>query len=291
MLSALALALSRMADPRLVPIWLKSLAATLRGGTGGANVGLLKIELNKRGWTQGYVAQQLRDQADQAGDIECREQHRIVAAQCAFQGEQPQPVQREDGLDQQRTGEDLVDSCLAGNLSGTLDGGSGNRSLILADFADVHFLGVGTPQKKGEYGADLRHVNAVWDQALHNRVANPARDCRIVIMQRQHKEDLAGHLLARGDFAHLCLPSEYNPKRSRVLVTRTGRELQTDHRTESGDVLFPQLQPSTYLQSERVRLGSRAYAAQHLQEPSVEGGGLFRRAWLTGLSYPWSVMH
>src|SRR6476620_10728800 len=30
-----------------------------------------------------------------------------------------------------------------------------------AEFADVHFLGVGTPQKKGEYGADLRHVHAV----------------------------------------------------------------------------------------------------------------------------------
>ena len=32
-----------------------------------------------------------------------------------------------------------------------------------AAFADVHFLGVGTPQKKGEYGADLRHVHAVID--------------------------------------------------------------------------------------------------------------------------------
>ena len=29
--------------------------------------------------------------------------------------------------------------------------------------SDVHFLGVGTPQKKGEYGADLRHVHAVID--------------------------------------------------------------------------------------------------------------------------------
>ena len=27
----------------------------------------------------------------------------------------------------------------------------------------MHFLGVGTPQKKGEYGADLRHVYAVID--------------------------------------------------------------------------------------------------------------------------------
>ncbi|MBV6759784.1 UDP-glucose dehydrogenase family protein [Rhodococcus opacus] len=32
-----------------------------------------------------------------------------------------------------------------------------------AEFADLHFLGVGTPQKKGEYGADLRHVHSVID--------------------------------------------------------------------------------------------------------------------------------
>ncbi|MEU4809381.1 UDP-glucose/GDP-mannose dehydrogenase family protein [Nocardia fluminea] len=32
-----------------------------------------------------------------------------------------------------------------------------------ATHADVHFLGVGTPQKKGEYGADLKYVHAVVD--------------------------------------------------------------------------------------------------------------------------------
>lgn len=35
-----------------------------------------------------------------------------------------------------------------------------------ADFADLHFLGVGTPQKKGEYAADLRHVYAVIDELV-----------------------------------------------------------------------------------------------------------------------------
>lgn len=30
-----------------------------------------------------------------------------------------------------------------------------------ASFADVHFIGVGTPQKKGEFGADLRYVDSV----------------------------------------------------------------------------------------------------------------------------------
>lgn len=37
---------------------------------------------------------------------------------------------------------------------------------MAADFADLHFLGVGTPQKKGEYGADLRHVYAVIDELV-----------------------------------------------------------------------------------------------------------------------------
>ncbi|KWX21790.1 UDP-glucose 6-dehydrogenase [Mycolicibacterium wolinskyi] len=51
----------------------------------------------------------------------------------------------------------LNDNLAAGRLRFTTDYAEA------ADFADVHFLGVGTPQKKGEYGADLRHVHAVVD--------------------------------------------------------------------------------------------------------------------------------
>src|ERR687897_1308511 len=51
----------------------------------------------------------------------------------------------------------LTDNLAAGRLRFTTDYDAA------AEFADVHFLGVGTPQKKGEYGADLRHVNAVID--------------------------------------------------------------------------------------------------------------------------------
>ncbi|WP_278266165.1 UDP-glucose/GDP-mannose dehydrogenase family protein [Nocardia sp. AG03] len=45
----------------------------------------------------------------------------------------------------------------AGRLRFTTDYGEA------AEHADVHFLGVGTPQKKGEYGADLKYVHAVVD--------------------------------------------------------------------------------------------------------------------------------
>src|SRR6202007_3038483 len=54
----------------------------------------------------------------------------------------------------------LTDNLAAGRLRFTTDYD------MAAEFADVHFLGVGTPQKKGEYGADLRHVNAVIDSLV-----------------------------------------------------------------------------------------------------------------------------
>ena len=61
----------------------------------------------------------------------------------------------------------LSDNLAAGRLHFTTDYDAA------AEFADVHFLGVGTPQKKGEYGADLRHVHAVID-TLVPRLRRPA---------------------------------------------------------------------------------------------------------------------
>ena len=56
----------------------------------------------------------------------------------------------------------LSDNIAAGRLRFTTDYD------LAAEFADVHFLGVGTPQKRGEYGADLSHVNAVSTGSHHD---------------------------------------------------------------------------------------------------------------------------
>ena len=61
----------------------------------------------------------------------------------------------------------LIDNLAAGRVRFTTDYD------MAAEFADVHFLGVGTPQKRGEYGADLSHVNAVID-TLVPRLRRPA---------------------------------------------------------------------------------------------------------------------
>ncbi|MGW4479458.1 UDP-glucose dehydrogenase family protein [Rhodococcus triatomae] len=65
---------------------------------------------------------------------------------------------------------------LADTLRRNLDAGRLRFTTSCAEaaaFADLHFLGVGTPQKKGEYGADLRHVHAVVD-ALAPLLDRPA---------------------------------------------------------------------------------------------------------------------
>jgi UDPglucose 6-dehydrogenase len=60
----------------------------------------------------------------------------------------------------------LTDNLDAGRLHFTTDYD------MAADFADVHFLGVGTPQKRGEYGADLCHVHAVIDALVPRLTRN-----------------------------------------------------------------------------------------------------------------------
>ena len=60
----------------------------------------------------------------------------------------------------------LTDNLAAGRLQFTTDYD------MAAEFADVNFLGVGTPQKKGEYGADLCHVHAVIDALVPRLTRN-----------------------------------------------------------------------------------------------------------------------
>src|SRR6185369_3906670 len=56
----------------------------------------------------GEIGDQIYHHADEREDVERGEHHRIVAVQDAFEAEQAQPVEREDGLDQQRAGEEGV---------------------------------------------------------------------------------------------------------------------------------------------------------------------------------------
>jgi predicted phage terminase large subunit-like protein len=118
-----------------------------------------------------------------------------------------------------------------------------------------------------------------WDVGMSSRLNNPAKDARVGIMQRLHERDLTGHLLAKqAGYVHLCLPSEFDPKRRSVTVI-DGTERWRDPRKEPGELLFPARHSRTVLEEAKKDLGSWQFSAQHQQTPLPQSGGIFQRAW------------
>jgi predicted phage terminase large subunit-like protein len=113
-----------------------------------------------------------------------------------------------------------------------------------------------------------------WDQVMSSRLNNLETGSKIIIMQRLHEDDLAGHVLAQGTYEHLCLPSEYDP--GRRSVTSIG---WSDPRTEEGELLFPELFPPGVIEQVKKDLGAAGYAGQHQQRPSPAEGGVLQRHW------------
>lgn len=142
---------------------------------------------------------------------------------------------------------------------------------VTGDRAD--FLGVDDPLDATDSESNSKVArDAVlfwWDQAFYNRVNDSVRSKRLVIMQRLHEDDLAGHLKKAGTASFLVLPMEYDPKRPDP----------RDIRTTAGELLFPARFPPEVLVAERKRLGSWGYAGQHQQDPVPAGGGMFPREW------------
>lgn len=119
-----------------------------------------------------------------------------------------------------------------------------------------------------------------WNETMSGRRNNLAKDWRVIVGQRVRSNDLSGEMIRQGGYQLLCLPSEYDPKRSCVTVRmKEGQLIEwRDPRKVQGELLFPQLFPQKVLDKARIELTERGFAGQHQQSPSIEGGTLFKRA-------------
>ena len=113
-----------------------------------------------------------------------------------------------------------------------------------------------------------------WDTVMSSRLNDLETGSKVIIMQRLHEGDLSGHVLAQGNYEHLCLPSEFEPERR--AVTSIGWR---DPRAEPGEILFPALYPRSVLEQAKKDLGAGGYAGQHQQRPSPAAGGVLQRHW------------
>ena len=124
-------------------------------------------------------------------------------------------------------------------------------------------------------------VNKIWDDAFCSRAKDGSTLRKLIIQQRIHMDDLAGHVLDQGGWTHLNLPAEYVPeKRCQTYIDST--LFWEDPRDVEGDLLFPQLFNEDHLAEERKKPG---YSALYQQNPVPEGGGIIKTVWLTDNYY------
>ena len=127
--------------------------------------------------------------------------------------------------------------------------------------------------KEGE--SELMRESALtwWDEVMSTRLNDPRRGSKVIIMQRVHERDLAGHVLEAGGYEHLCLPMEYEGK---PCVTVLG---DIDPRTEEGELLWPERFDRESVDGLKQTLGLYGTAGQLQQRPAPRGGGMFKRDW------------
>lgn len=127
-----------------------------------------------------------------------------------------------------------------------------------------------------ESEASLVETTMWWDESLSTRLNDPKTGAYVVIMQRLSELDLSGHILEQnvGQWTHLCLPMEYEPRRH--CVTKLP---WSDPRTEEGELLAKDRFGPGELAELKARLGPYGAAGQLQQLPVPRGGGIIKTQW------------
>jgi predicted phage terminase large subunit-like protein len=158
-------------------------------------------------------------------------------------------------------------------------------------------LVIDDPHKADEAESDVQRQNVLdWmDGTMSTRLNDPATGAVVLIMQRLHEGDLTGHLLARGDYEHLCLPMEYEPShpfvwprdpRGGAMHTVVSAIPSARHENGNspappigeGALLWPEHFPAAQVASLKTSLGAYRAAGQLQQRPAPMAGGMFKAA-------------
>jgi predicted phage terminase large subunit-like protein len=152
---------------------------------------------------------------------------------------------------------------LSTSVGGTLTGRGGN--LIIID----------DPIKPADAMSDTTRERLIewYGTTLMSRLDNKENDAIILVMQRLHVGDLAGHLLDLGGWHHLNLPAiaEIEEK----IEIAPGRY----HTRKVGDLLHPERESQATLLAIKAGMGSAAFSAQYQQSPVPPGGHMISWDW------------
>jgi hypothetical protein len=171
-------------------------------------------------------------------------------------------VERETDAETQTT---LRGRRYATSIGGTLTGRGGNLTII------------DDPLKPGDAISEVSRQRVIewWGSTMVTRPDDKKAARIIVVMQRIHVEDLAGHLQENeAGFEVLSLPS--------VAQSTTTYDLGggRTHIREQGDLLHPTHEPAEVLREIKKSMGSMLFSAQYQQAPEPAGGKIIKRKML-----------
>ena len=149
------------------------------------------------------------------------------------------------------------------SVGGTLTGRGGDM-LIIDD-----------PLKSEDAQSQARRsaVNDWYDGTLYSRLDDKREGVIIVIMQRHHLDDLAGHVLRQEKWDQLNLPAIAESD-ARIPIGPNAT-----YSRKVGDLLHEAREPKEVLDRIKVNLGSFRFSAQYLQRPVPEEGEIIKWEW------------
>ena len=158
----------------------------------------------------------------------------------------------------------------ATSVGGTLTGRGGN--LIIID----------DPLKPEDAMSQTKReaVNGWYSRTLLSRLNNKANDAIILVQQRLHMDDLAGHVDALDDWVTLRLPAI--AEEDAQISTGPGKV----HDRKAGDILHPMREPLAVLEGLKLALGSTIFSAQYQQCPVPPDGEVVKWAWFKRYAAP-----
>ena len=165
------------------------------------------------------------------------------------------------------TGSEIVTSHGGGRYATSVGGTLTGRGADLIIVDDP--LNAGEAQSE----AARRRVIDWYGGALVSRLNDKNTGAIIVVMQRLHEDDLAGHLLRQGGWSHLNLPA-IATESSSVDIGYGGQ-----HMWRAGEALHPDRESLDRLDAIKRDVGSLQFSAQYQQQPVPTEGNIIKREW------------
>ena len=125
--------------------------------------------------------------------------------------------------------------------------------------------------------AEREAVNLRFDSTFRSRINDPKTGVKIIVMQRLHELDLTGHVLSKESarWEHVSLPAIAEQAHSIPYPASAQSCIRN-----SGHLLWPERLSQSFLDSQKIGMGSWAFAGQYQQNPAPLDGGIIKRAWI-----------